>query len=52
MLFAIMQSRPDLVTGASRMLWISHNIGRCGDRATNTAGQIVFILEAEVVDLD
>lgn len=52
MLFGIMQSRPDLVPDASRMLWISHNIERCGDRATNIAEQIVFMLEAEVVELD
>ena len=51
-LFSTMQSRPDLVPSASRMLWISHNIERCGDRATNIAEQIVFMLEAEVIELD
>lgn len=51
-LFSTMQSSPDLVPGASRMLWISHNIERCGDRATNIAEQIVFMLEAEVIELD
>ena len=51
-LFNVMQSNPDTVPDASRMLWISHNLERCGDRATNIAEHIVFILEAEVVDLD
>jgi phosphate transport system protein len=51
-LFARMQSAPDQVPNASRMLWISHNLERCGDRATNIAEQVVFMLEAEVVELD
>ena len=51
-IFYVMQSNPDSVPDASRLLWISHNLERCGDRATNIAEHIVFILEAEVVDLD
>ena len=51
-LFAIMQANPSLVPNASRMLWISHNLERCGDRATNIAEQVVFMLEAKVVELD
>ena len=51
-LFAIMQANPSLVPNASRMLWISHNLDRCGDRATNIAEQVVFMLEAKVVELD
>jgi phosphate transport system protein len=51
-LFARMQSTPDQVPDASRMLWISHNLERCGDRVTNIAEQVVFMLEAEVVELD
>lgn len=51
-LFAIMQANPSLVPNASRMLWISHNLERCGDRATNIAEQVVFMLEARVVELD
>ena len=33
-LFARMQSIPDPVPNASRMLWISHNLERSGDRVT------------------
>jgi phosphate transport system protein len=51
-LFACMQSAPGQVPNASRMLWISHNLERCGDRVTNIAEQVVFMLEAEVVELD
>ncbi len=51
-LFTIMQTDPVQVPNASRMLWISHNLERCADRGTNIAEQIVFMLEAEVVELD
>ena len=51
-LFSTMQSSPETVPNASRMLWISHNLERCGDRATNIAEHIVFMQEAEVVELD
>jgi phosphate transport system protein len=51
-LFSTMQENPGLVPDASRMLWISHNLERCGDRATNIAEQVVFMLDAEVVELD
>jgi len=40
------------VPDGSRMLWISHILERCGDRATNIAEQVVFMLEAEVTELD
>ena len=51
-LFGAMQSSPALVPDASRMLWISHNLERCADRATNIAEQVVFMLEAQAVELD
>lgn len=51
-LFTVMQSRPAHVPNASRVLWVSHNLERCGDRATNIAEQVVFMLEAKVVELD
>jgi phosphate transport system protein len=51
-LFSKMQSRPDLVPDASRMLWISHLLERYGDHLTNIAEQIVFATEDKVVELD
>ena len=47
-----MKSAPELVENASRMLWIAHNLERCGDRLTNIAEQVVFITDSEVVDLN
>ena len=51
-LFSKMQSRPDLVPDASRMLWISHLLERYGDHLTNIAEQVVFATEAKVIELD
>jgi len=51
-LCSTMQSSPDLVPDASRMLWISHILERCADQATNIAGQVVFRLEGEMVKLN
>ena len=51
-LFAVMQSQPEQIPNASRLLWISHNLERCGDRATNIAEQVVFMMEAKTVELD
>jgi phosphate uptake regulator len=34
------------------MLWMAHNLERCGDRATNIAEQVVFRVRGDVVDLD
>jgi len=51
-LFDSMKSQPNLVPDASRMLWITHNLERCGDRATNIAEQVVFMVESEHLELD
>jgi phosphate transport system protein len=47
-----MRGDPSLVGNGSRMLWIAHNLERCGDRTTNIAEQVVFRTEGEVVDLN
>lgn len=51
-LFEQMRNKPELVPDASRMLWIAHNLERCGDRATNIAEQLVFIVEGGSVELN
>jgi len=51
-LFDHMKNQPGSVPDASRMLWITHNLERCGDRATNIAEQVVFMVESENVELD
>ncbi len=47
-----MRSDPSLVDNGSRLLWMAHNLERCGDRATNIAEQVVFRVEGEPVELD
>lgn len=50
-LMDVMRADQALVNNGSRMLWIAHNLERCGDRATNIAEQVVFRVEGETVDL-
>lgn len=47
-----MRSNPAYVHNGSHMLWIAHNLERCGDRATNIAEQVVFRIKGEDVALD
>ncbi|MDD4882675.1 MAG: phosphate signaling complex protein PhoU [Gallionellaceae bacterium] len=47
-----MRANPAHVHNGSRMLWIAHNLERCGDRATNIAEQVIFRVEGDIVDLD
>lgn len=49
---AAMRTDPALVDNGSRMLWIAHNLERCGDRATNIAEQVVYRVEGVVEALD
>jgi len=49
---AAMRADPDLVNNGSRMLWIAHDLERCGDRATNIAEQVVYRVEGVVEELD
>lgn len=49
---AAMRADPSLVDNGSRMLWIAHNLERCGDRATNIAEQVVFRVDGDTVELN
>ncbi len=49
---AAMRNRPELVDDGSRLLWIAHNLERCGDRATNIAEQVTFRIRGEIEELN
>lgn len=51
-ILAAMRMDPALVDNGTRMLWIAHNLERCGDRATNIAEQVVFRVEGETTELN
>ncbi|MFZ5482831.1 MAG: phosphate signaling complex protein PhoU [Pseudomonadota bacterium] len=51
-LMEIMRQDPKHVHNGSRMLWIAHNLERCGDRCTNIAEQVIFRIDGEAVELD
>lgn len=47
-----MRADPAHVHNGSRMLWIAHNLERCGDRAANIAAQVIFRVDGVEVDLN
>lgn len=47
-----MRSDARWVDNGSRMLWIAHNLERCGDRTTNIAEQVIYRLEGVIEALD
>lgn len=47
-----MRTDARLVDNGSRILWIAHNLERCGDRTTNIAEQVIYRLEGVVEELD
>lgn len=52
LLLEAMRQDPANVHNGSHMLWIAHNLERCGDRTTNIAEQVVFRIQGESVELD
>jgi phosphate transport system protein len=49
---AISQTAPDQSSQAIHLLTLAHNIERIGDRVTNLAEQIIFLLRGDVVELN
>lgn len=47
-----MRTDTALVNNGTHMLWIAHNLERCGDRCTNIAEQVIFSVEGEVEELE
>lgn len=49
---AISQTSPEQSSQAIHLLTLAHNIERIGDRVTNLAEQIIFLLRGDVVELN
>src|SRR5690606_37708801 len=47
-----MRSDAEAIDGATRLMWVSHNIERIADRVTNLCERIVFIVTGEFEELD
>lgn len=48
----IARTRPELGDEAIHLLTLAHNLERIGDRVTNLAEQVVFLLRGEIVELN
>lgn len=51
-LVQIMIQDPTTVEPCTHLLWVSHNIERIADRATNIAERVVFTVTGELVEMD
>lgn len=49
-LLTIMIEDPKTITGATYLLWASHNIERIADRVTNICERIIFLVTGEMVE--
>lgn len=45
-----MQDDPDYVRRASFLIWVGHDLERIGDRATNIAERVIFMVTGEFVE--
>ncbi len=50
-LMMTLMTRPDSSMHATHLLWIAHHLERVGDRITNIAERVVFMVTAETPDL-
>jgi phosphate transport system protein len=51
-LMTYMARDPNTVPGATRLLWVAHNLERIGDRVTNVCERVVYIATGEFEELD
>ena len=48
----IARTHPEYTDEAIHLLTLAHNLERIGDRVTNVAEQVIFLLRGEVVELN
>lgn len=51
-LLVLMMGDPRIITRATYLLWVAHNLERIADRATNLGERIVFLVTGDVAELN
>jgi len=51
LLFLMVQD-PKIITQATHLLWVTHNLERIGDRTTNLGEQVVYLITGQVEELN
>jgi phosphate transport system protein len=51
-LLRLMIGSPHIIEGATYLLWVSHNLERIADRATNLAERVVFVATGKMEELN
>lgn len=47
-----MQRNPDAIANGTKLIWLTHNLERVGDRVTNIGEQVLYLTTAKVRDLN
>ena len=47
-----MSEDPRMITRATHLIWVAHNLERIGDRTTNIGERVIFLVTGEVVELN
>jgi phosphate transport system protein len=45
-----MAEDPKVITRATRLIWVAHNLERSADRVTNICERVVFVVTGKVVE--
>jgi phosphate transport system protein len=51
-LLVYMMDSPRLITRATYLLWVAHNLERIGDRSTNVAERVIFLVSGQIEELN
>ena len=51
-LVGFMIKDPDTVQRATYLLWVSHDVERIADRATNIAERVIYLITGELSEID
>lgn len=47
-----MSEDPRMITRATHLIWVAHNLERIGDRTTNIGERVIFLVTGKVVELN
>ena len=50
-LLTYMIEDPRNITGATRLIWVAHNLERCADRVTNVCERVVFFVTGKMEEI-
>lgn len=50
-LLALMMKNPDIVSRATRLIWVAHDLERSADRVTNICERVIFVITGKMEEM-